>query len=82
MNQSKITQVSYMLTRLTGKMLMWSPVLKLTGPYTLRLTLPLLFRQFFFFYIIPLFVFFAIIHTNRLILCTTHGVVISHYAVL
>jgi len=37
-----------MLTRLIDKMLMWSPVLNLTGSYTLRLTLFLLFRQFFF----------------------------------
>ena len=68
-----------MLTRLIDKMLMWSPVLNLTGSYTLRLTLPLLIRQFF---IILIFVLFAIIHTNRLILCTPHGAIVTHYAIL
>jgi hypothetical protein len=69
-----------MLTCLIDKMVMWSPFLNLTGSYTLSLSLPLLFRQFFF--IIPLFVFFAIIHTNRLMLCTSHGAVVPHYTML
>jgi len=62
-----------MLTRLIDKMLMWSPVLNLTGSYTLHLTLPLLFRKFFF--IIP-HLYFSQSFTQIVWYCARHTVLL------